>query len=69
MNGWNHRQVSRIFGIVAMLNFIQPLSAADQAIDPELLEFLGEWETEEGEWVDPAQMEDSEEEIYEQAND
>jgi len=69
MNGWNHRQVSRIFGIVAMLNFIQPLSVADQAIDPELLEFLGEWEAEDGEWVDRAQMEDSEEEIYEQTDD
>ena len=24
----------------------------------ELLEFLGEWETEEGEWIDPEEMED-----------
>jgi hypothetical protein len=25
----------------------------------ELLEFLGSWETDDGEWVDPAQFEDS----------
>lgn len=27
--------------------------------DPALLEFLGEWETKDGKWFDPTQLEDS----------
>jgi len=46
--------VSGIF----MLNFIQPLQAGEQDIDPELLEFIGDWETEEGKWIDPEQLEE-----------
>ncbi len=30
----------------------------EQAPSAEFLEFLGEWETDEGEWIDPVEMED-----------
>lgn len=54
MSGWNLRLVSSFI----ILNLIQPVQAADEGIDPELLEFLGEWETDAGEWIDPEQLED-----------
>ncbi len=31
----------------------------DAPPDPALLEFLGEWETKDGKWFDPTQLEDS----------
>jgi len=41
-----------------VLMLISPLIAADETDDEtgvslEMLEFLGEWETDEGEWIDP----------------
>lgn len=62
MSGWNPRLASKLLGGVFMMSLIQPLQAADQDIDPELLEFLGDWETDEGEWVDPEQLEKEENE-------
>ena len=58
MSGWNQKLVSKMVSGIFMLNFIQPLQAGEQDIDPELLEFIGDWETEEGKWIDPEQLEE-----------
>ena len=69
MSGWNLKLVSKLASKLAsgvmVLNILQPLQATEQAIDLELLEFLGEWVTDDGEWVDPEQLEDEEENDHE----
>ncbi len=49
--------------IVISAMFFSLASAADNAglndtLDPEILEFLGGWESAEGEWLDPISFED-----------
>jgi hypothetical protein len=42
--------------LIALASTCTPASAEDAAVeesDPEFIEFLGEWQTDEGEWVDP----------------
>ena len=56
-------QVSLLLMLMLCLN--TSLLAEEQTTKQELpstdfLEFLGEWETEEGEWVDPVALEDDE---------
>ena len=49
--------------IVLMMTILSPLLQAETQKDedaptPELLEFLGEWETSSGEWIDPEALAD-----------
>lgn len=63
MTGWRRRTppVSRLCaGLVIMVTATPNLMAAEEMVEPpsmELLEFLLEWETEDGQWVDPAELE------------
>lgn len=47
---------------VVMVAFSIPLPAKEPESEPspslELLEFLAEWETADGEWIDPAMLQD-----------
>ena len=48
-----------------MMSFLITSLHADEATNEEMpsmefLEFLGEWETEEGEWIDPLELENEE---------
>ena len=52
------KKVSKL--VILMSLFHSPVFSEE--IDLELLEFLGEWETDEGEWVDPEQLEEQREE-------
>jgi hypothetical protein len=60
MSGWN-RMPERLLLILPLL-FAPAASGQDQAEEPsvEVLEFLGEWQTGEGEWIGPEEMEASE---------
>jgi len=43
-----------LLAAVLLLSLVHPVMAADEEIpSTELLEFLGEWETKEGEWFNP----------------
>ncbi len=48
--------------LVLFVILLSPLYADEQktesGISIELLEFLGEWETEDGEWLDPMELDD-----------
>ncbi|MDH5762236.1 MAG: hypothetical protein OEZ51_04585 [Nitrospinota bacterium] len=58
-----------LWGAIFLLGWLSgPALAQEQGIDPagqedmempslELLEFLGNWETDDGEWIDPEEME------------
>ncbi len=66
MNGWNYRVMCRmscrtVSKVVILISLFQPPVFAEE-VDLELLEFLGEWETDDGEWVDPDQFEEEENE-------
>ena len=51
-------------GLVATLTFAEPeLVDPDLEGDLELLEFLGSWETDDGEWIDPTMLADEPENI------
>ncbi len=52
------KKVSKL--VILMSLFHWPVFSEE--IDLELLEFLGEWETDDGEWVDPEQLEEQREE-------
>ena len=62
MSGWKHMNYQHKLLLLSMILFF-PISQAenqqeDEAPSLELLEFLGEWETSNGEWLDPAELED-----------
>ena len=67
MNGWK-KMACRVSTCILLLFLISPLYAEEltsdeqQATMPsiEFLEFLGEWETEQGEWMDLEILEDNE---------
>ena len=48
-------QVKSMFLILALTNNIHA-HAAEEAPSLDLLEFLGSWETQEGNWIDPTQF-------------
>ncbi len=48
-----------VMGFVATMVFAEPeLVDPDLESDLELLEFLGSWETDDGEWIDPTMLAD-----------
>ncbi len=48
-----------VMGFVATMAFVEPeLVDPDLELDLELLEFLGSWETDDGEWIDPTMLAD-----------
>ncbi len=48
-----------VMGFVATMAFAEPeLVDPDLESDLELLEFLGSWETDDGEWIDPTMLAD-----------
>ncbi|MCH6582456.1 MAG: hypothetical protein IH808_05490 [Proteobacteria bacterium] len=48
-----------VMGLVATMAFAEPeLVDPDLESDLELLEFLGSWETDDGEWIDPTMLAD-----------
>ncbi len=49
-----------VMGFVATMAFAEPESI-DPETDLELLEFLGSWETDDGEWIDPTMLTDESE--------
>jgi hypothetical protein len=61
MAGW---RILRMALVPLMVWLVTPLTAvslpatakADEPPSPELLEFLGNWETSEGEWQDPLEL-------------
>ena len=62
MSGWKNMNYRHKLLLLSMILF-SPISQAqnqqeDEAPSLELLEFLGEWETGDGEWLDPAELED-----------
>lgn len=42
-----------LFGLINSLLSYSAASVADEAPSVEFLEFLGQWETPDGEWIDP----------------
>lgn len=62
MSGWDRRMVGRLVNIIILMSLFQSVWAMDDEVDLDLLEFLGEWETDEGEWVDPEQLDEEENE-------
>jgi endonuclease/exonuclease/phosphatase (EEP) superfamily protein YafD len=57
MSGWrmNRRRVDwRLAAVLGLLPLALPATAAeDEQPSMELLEFLGDWQTQDGEWIDP----------------
>ena len=47
--------------LLLLLQFMPGAAGADQAEipSPEFLEFLGEWQTEDGDWIGPDELESS----------
>ncbi len=60
MSGWINMLVSRALLVLTLCVFSVQAKALNEEQEPdmELLEFLGEWETEDGEWLDPTSLED-----------
>ncbi len=65
MSGWKNMNYRASLVLLVMILISQSLQAetaetqaGDEAPSLELLEFLGEWESSDGEWVDPADLED-----------
>jgi hypothetical protein len=56
-SGWTDRNVRAKSAVIAASLYVLPLvaTAGDPADTPDiqLLEFLGEWETSQGKWIDP----------------
>lgn len=67
MSGWK-KMVCRVSVCVLLLFLISSLCAEERTDDAQqtaipsidFLEFLGEWETEQGEWIDLETLEDNE---------
>lgn len=54
--------ISRLSAVLIFMVFYQPLLNADEEVIEDLpfiefIQFLGEWETEDGEWIDPNEFE------------
>ena len=65
MNGSKNMNYRGRTWFIVMLCVFPPLFAEEQTSNEtmpsiEFLEFLGEWETEEGEWIDPVELENDE---------
>ena len=65
MNGSKKMQYRASVCFMLMYCSLTPLFAEQQSAEEEIptmefLEFLGEWETEEGEWIDPVVLENEE---------
>lgn len=62
MSGWKTMNCRPSLIIILMILFSPLVQAQTQEDDDrpplDLLEFLGEWETSDGEWLDPAKLED-----------
>ena len=62
MSGWNSMNCRHSLLVLMMIIFSPLLQAETQRDEEsptlELLEFLGEWETSDGEWLDPTELED-----------
>ena len=49
----------RLLLLAAAMGSEAVIAQSEEALpDDALLEFLGEWETEQGEWIDPVELED-----------
>jgi hypothetical protein len=63
MNGWmsmNYRHSLILLLMIQFSSILQAVSEQDNgAPSLDLLEFLGEWESSDGEWLDPAEFEDN----------
>mgnify|MGYP000128961095 FL=1 len=63
MNGWmsmNYRHSLILLLMIQFSSILQATSEQDNgAPSLDLLEFLGEWESSDGEWLDPAEFEDN----------
>jgi len=62
MSGWKNMNCRHNLVFLMMIS-LSPVTHSEPEIHGEapaleLLEFLGEWETDEGEWIDPAELED-----------
>ena len=65
MNGSKKMRYRASVYFMLMYCSLTPLFADEQSAEEEtptmeFLEFLGEWETEEGEWIDPVELENEE---------
>jgi hypothetical protein len=60
-----------LMGMILLMSMsvVQVQGAGQDSPSIELLEFLGEWETQEGQWVDPAEFNDMVLPDEEQEND
>lgn len=62
ITGWLRPTVRGSWLVIVVLLTTQVVTAApreaEPAPDPEFLEFLGSWQTHDGQWVDPLQVED-----------
>lgn len=61
MSGW--KNMNSPLKLLLLMMFTIPMTAqAETELETvptvELLEFLAEWETEDGDWIDPADLED-----------
>ena len=59
-SGWKHpgMTIARYLGCALVLCLSGPEIEATEAAPPvELLEFVGSWEAEDGDWFDPSQLE------------
>jgi len=63
MNGWmsmNYRHSLILLLMIQFSSILQADSQQEGAVPSlDLLEFLGEWESSDGEWLDPAELEDN----------
>ena len=63
MTGWRRRMMQRVsrFGLAGVAMMTGMAAVAEQQVDEmpsvDLLEFLVEWETDDGQWIDPAELE------------
>ena len=53
------KKVSKLINSIILMALFQQQVFAEE-VDLELLEFLGEWEADEGEWVEPERFEEEE---------
>ena len=65
MNGSKNMNYKASACLMLMLCSLKPLFAEEQTVEKEspsmeFLEFLGEWETTDGEWIDPVVLENEE---------
>lgn len=54
-----------IYWLIALLLLVSPAWADSEEPSLELLEFLAEWQDEEGSWVDPVEFAGNEEGLFE----